>query len=454
MSEVGRSVRRRLAGHFDHRASMEILLKGIVAALLAAAFILAVIGLQSLTRGTTIARLRTPGDGDGPPGPRDPLFCDSLALLTKTAILPGHRVEIFACGDETYPRLWEDLRSAERSITLQMYYCQPGRMADEFKEILIERARAGVKVFFLRDAFGSGPLKDEYIEELKEAGVEVSTFRPTRWYQLFKVYHRSHIRVAVIDGMVGYTGGFGIDDKWYGDGRHEDQWRDTTTRFTGPAVLQLQATFAAGWAEATGTLLAGDLFFPPEGADMGDGNVFAGLLHASPSVGSTSAERYYAWAIASAKHRLWVSNSYFVPSENFCELLADAAKRGVDVRVLTCNEDGDVKSTYYAGRAMYDRLLRRGVRVFEYQPAMMHAKSIVADGRFVSAGTVNFDNRSMSFNDETTLLAVDDELGARMERLFESDLRYSKEITAESHAARPLKGKLLDRGASLLARVL
>jgi cardiolipin synthase len=297
-------------------------------------------------------------------------------------------------------------------------------------------------------------LTDEYIEELKNAGVEVASFRPTRWYQLFKVYHRSHIRVAVIDGMIGYTGGYGIDDKWWGDGRHKDQWRDTTTRFSGPAVLQLQATFAAGWAEATGTLLAGDLFFPPEGTDTHDGNVFAGLLHASPSVGSTSAERYYAFAIGSAEHRLWISNAYFVPSENFCELLASAAKRGVDVRVLTCNEDGDVKSTYYAGRASYDSLLTRGVRIFEYQPAMMHAKTIVADGRFVSAGTVNFDNRSMSFNDETTLLAVDDELGARMERLFESDMRYSKEITAESHAARPFKDKLLETGFSLVARIL
>jgi cardiolipin synthase A/B len=433
---------------------MEIVLKGLMAALLALAFTLAVIGLQSLTRGTTIARLKTPGDGDGPPAPRDPLFCDSLSLITKTTIVPGHRVEIFACGDETYPRLWEDLRSAERSITLQMYYCQPGRMADEFKEILLERAVAGVKIFFLRDAFGSAPLKREYIEELERGGIQVASFRPTRWYQLFKVYHRSHIRVAVIDGVAGYTGGYGIDDKWYGDGRHEDQWRDTTVRFTGPAVLQLQATFAAGWAEATGTLLAGDLFFPPEGKNTHDGEVFGGLLHASPSVGSTSAERYYALAIGSAQRRLWISNSYFVPSENFCELLASAVKRGVDVRVLTCNEDGDVKSTYYAGRAMYATLLAQGVRVFEYQPAMMHAKSIVADGRFVSAGTVNFDNRSMSFNDETTLLAVDDTLGARMERLFERDLRYSKEITAESHAARPFKAKVLEFAFSRVARIL
>ena len=433
---------------------MEILLKGIIAALLAAAFTLAVIGLQSLTRGTTIARLKTPGDGDGPPSPRDPLFCDSLALITKTAIVPGHRVEIFACGDETYPRLWEDLRGAERSITLQMYYCQPGRMADEFKDILLERAAAGVKIFFLRDAFGAAPLKKEYIEELERGGVEVASFRPTRWYQLFKVYHRSHIRVAVIDGVVGYTGGYGIDDKWYGDGRHKDQWRDTTTRFTGPAVLQLQATFAAGWAEATGTLLAGDLFFPPEGKHSHEGEVFGGLLHASPSVGSTSAERYYALAIGSARRRLWISNSYFVPSDNFCELLVSAAQRGVDVRVLTCNEDGDVKSTYYAGRARYDTLLARGVRIFEYQPAMMHAKSIVADGRFVSAGTVNFDNRSMSFNDETTLLAVDDDLGKQMEQLFENDLRYSTEITAELHAARGMKRKLLERFWGVMQRVL
>ncbi|HEV7993736.1 MAG TPA: phospholipase D-like domain-containing protein [Gemmatimonadaceae bacterium] len=433
---------------------MEIVLKGLVAVLGVAAIILAVVGWQSLTRGTNVCRLRAPGDDDGPPSPTDPLFCETLSLLTKTALAPGHEIEVFSNGDETYPRLWDDLRSAERSITLQMYYCQPGRMADEFKSILLDRAKAGVRVLFLRDAFGSAALTKEYIEELEQGGIHVAAFRPTRWYQLFKVYHRSHIRVAVIDGTVGYTGGFGIDDKWWGDGKHENQWRDTNARFTGPAVLQHQATFAAGWAEATGTLLSGDLFFPPDATFSRGGNISAGLLHASPSVGSTSAERYYAFAIGSAKKRLLITNSYFVPSENFCELLVAAARRGVDVRVLTCNEKGDVKSTYYAGRATYDVLLTNGVRIFEYQPAMMHAKSLVADARFVSAGTMNFDNRSMSFNDETTLLAVDDGLGRRMERLFESDLRESVEITAASHAARPLKGKLLDHAWSTLARVL
>ncbi|MDB4881679.1 MAG: Phospholipase D-like domain protein [Gemmatimonadetes bacterium] len=433
---------------------MDIVLKAVVVLAILAVGILAIVGFQSLVRGTNVRRLRAPGDGDGPPSPTEPLFCETLSLLTKTTISPGHAIEVYANGNETYPPLWEDLRAARRSITLQMYYCQPGRMADEFKAILLERAAAGVRVLFLRDAFGSGALTKAYLAELETGGVEVAAFRPTRWYQLFKVYHRSHIRVAVIDGTVGYTGGFGIDDKWWGDGKHENQWRDTNARFTGPAVLQHQATFAAGWAEATGTLLAGDLFFPPRDELPTRGSVYAGLLHASPSVGSTSAERYYALAIGSAKRRLYISNSYFVPGENFCEMLVAAVRRGVDVRVLTCSEKGDVKSTYYAGRALYARLLEAGVRIFEYQPAMMHAKSIVTDGRFVSAGTVNFDNRSMSFNDETTLLAVDDDLGRQMEALFERDLRESREITAASHAARSVKDKLLERGWSMLSRVL
>ncbi len=433
---------------------MEIVLATLLGAIGLVTVTLAVVGVQYLTRGTSVRRLRSPGDRDGPPAPTDPLFCQTLALLTKTSIAPGHGVTLLTNGDETYPRLWADLRSARRSITLQMYYCQPGRMADEFKAILLERAAAGVRVLFLRDAFGSGALSDEYIRELTDGGVHIAAFRPTRWYQLFKVYHRSHIRVAVIDGGVGYTGGFGIDDKWWGDGEHEGEWRDTNVRFTGPAVLQLQATFAAGWAEATGTLLTGDLFFPADDDPSDDGSISAGLLHAAPTVGSTGAERYFALAIGSARRRLYISNSYFVPNDEFCGMLVAAARRGVDVRVLTCNEDGDVKTTYYAGRARYRRLLERGVRIFEYQPAMMHAKSIVADTRFVSAGTVNFDNRSISFNDETMLLAVDAGLGKQMERLFERDMRHSREITLDSHAQRPWTGRVLETGATLLSRVL
>jgi cardiolipin synthase len=422
-------------------------------ALVFVVLLLAVLGFFYLIRGTPVHRVRAPGDAEGPPGVDDPLFCDTIALLTKTPLTPGHRVEVMHCGDETYPRLWEDLRSAKRSITLQMYYCQPGRMADEFRDILLERAKAGVRVLFMRDAFGAGPLPKDYIKSLEDGGVQVAAFRPTRWYELHKVQHRSHIRVVVVDGSIGWTGGFGIDDKWYGDGRHKDQWRDTNVRFEGPAVQQLQATFAAGWAEATGTLLTGDIFFPPEGLEPA-GGVYAGLLHAAPTVGSTSAERFMALSIASARKRLYVTNSYFVPNDDFCSLLVEAAKRGTDVRILTCNRDGDVKTTYYAGRTHYERLLREGVRLYEYRPAMMHAKSIVVDGRWAAAGTMNFDNRSMAFNDESMLMALDDQLGATFERTFLKDLEYSDEIELETFRRRGIVDRVKERAATMVSRLL
>ena len=414
---------------------------------------LALIGFLTITRGTPVHHVSAPGDADGPPGVREPSFCDTIALLTKTPLAAGHRVDVTTCGDETYPPLWDDLREARRSITLQMYYCQPGRMADELRDILVERAGAGVRILFLRDAFGAGTLTDEYIESLEAAGVQVAEFRPTRWYELHKVQHRSHIRVVVVDGLVGWTGGFGIDDKWYGDGRRPDQWRDTNVRFEGPAVLQLQATFAAGWAEATGVLLTGDVFFPEE-SDALAGNVYAGLLHAAPTIGSTTAERFYALSIAATRERLYLTNSYFVPDEDFCTLLSQAAERGADVRILTCNREGDVKTTYYAGRTRYESLLRAGVRIFEYRPTMIHAKTIVVDGRWAAAGTMNFDNRSMAFNDESMLMVLDDDLGARMERIFHEDLEHSDEIRLDAFLRRPLRERVLEHGATTISRLL
>ena len=353
----------------------------IAAAALAGAVVLllAAVGVLYLTRGTPVRRVRAPGDAHGPPAVADPTFPPTVELLTKTPLARGHAVDVFACGDELYPRLWEDLRNARHSITLQLYYCQPGRMADEFAGIVLERAAAGVCVFFLRDAFGSGPLPSAYLERLERGGVRVAVFRPTRPWELHKVQHRSHIRVVAVDGRVGYTGGFGIDDKWFGDGRHREQWRDTTARFVGPAVLQLQATFAAGWAEATGELLAGAELFPFDddgearpALRAGDADVCAGLIHCSPTLGSTAAERLMALSIAGARERLWISNSYFVPDAHFCGMLGRAAERGVDVRVLTPDRHGDVPATYWAGRARYEGLLRAGVRIFEYGAAMMH----------------------------------------------------------------------------------
>jgi cardiolipin synthase A/B len=258
---------------------------------------------------------------------------------------------------------------------------------------------------------------------------------------LNKVHHRAHIRVVCVDGTIGWTGGFGISDKWFGNGRMKDQWRDSNVRFTGPAVNQLQAAFTACWAESTGDLLIAPVMppnatTPANGNGNGTGRIIAGLLHASPSVGSTEAERFFAYSIASARKTLYIANSYFVPDRDFRAMIADAARRGVDTRLLTVSEETDVKSTWYAGRARYEELLRAGVRIFEYKPVMMHAKTLTVDGYWAAVGSMNADNRSLSLNEETVLMMLDGDAGRTLERQFLEDLEYAKEIRLEEFRRR------------------
>jgi len=424
-----------------------------IAALVLFGVVLALIGILSITHDTPVKSVIAEGDKGGPPSIEDPLFARSIELFTGTHIDPGNSVRILLNGDGTYPQLYKDLGAAQQTITVQMYYSQPGAVADSVAKYLIERAQHKVRVLFLLDAFGSQPLKRDWIQSLKNAGVEVHWLRPLRWYTLQKAAQRSHVRVVVIDGKIGYTGGFGLADYWLGDGHHEDQWRESNVRFEGPTVAALQAAFSSAWAETTGELLTGDMFFPRSSfADIGD--VQAGLMHTIPSTGSTAAERYLALSIAGARKTLYITNSYFVPGENFMQLLLAAAHRGVDVRVLTVSNKTDVKTTWYAGRTYYEKLLAGGVKIYEYQPTMMHAKSMVVDGMWSSIGSMNFDNRSLSFNDESVLVALDRNVGAQMDSVFMNDLKWSKEIILEEFKKRPLSGKILEWGAQKLRRVL
>src|SRR5918992_2081077 len=239
--------------------------------------LLALVGVLTLTRGTPVRMVLALGDRDGPPAASDSLFTRTMELYTGVHIEPGNRVEELLNGDGTYPRLWRDLAAARETITAQMYYALPGAVADTFQKYLMQRARAKVRVLLLLDAFGAQHLKEEWRDSLRAAGVKVSTLRKLRWYSLHNASDRSHVRAVVVDGRVGYTGGFGLADYWLGDGRHEDQWRETNVRFEGPAVAQLQAAFAAAWAEANGELLTGDLFFP-RAAFQPVGTAYAGLL--------------------------------------------------------------------------------------------------------------------------------------------------------------------------------
>ena len=393
-------------------------------------------GFGHLTRGTPISRVRPLDDAD-PPAVSTNAFIELIQRATGAEMHRGNAIEILLNGDETYAPLWRDLRAARETITLQLYYCQPGRMAEELKEILLDRARAGVKVLFLRDAFGSQKLTKKYVRALRDGGVEVCDFRPTHWYELHKAHNRSHIRVAVVDGKVAYTGGFGIDDKWYGDGRTNEAWRETNARFVGPAVAQHQATFVAGWAEAARDLLTGEVLFPPAKGRADDG-ALAASVHCAPTVGSTVSERLLALTIAGARRTLYISNAYFVPDDDFRRLLTDAARRGVDVRVLTAGPPTDMKITWYASHAGYAELLAGGVRLFEYQPSMMHAKTIAADGVWSIVGTMNFDNRSFALNDESVLMVHDTTIAAKLERVYHDDLTHSREIRLDDWRRRPI----------------
>jgi cardiolipin synthase len=413
--------------------------------------VLALFGLLTLTRGTPLSRVGH-SVANGPPAVGDSTFLDLMGLLTGTHLRSGNRVEQLLNGDGTYPRFWADLRSARQTITAQNYYATPGAVADTFAAILKERAGAGVHVRLLLDAFGSQSLKKEWMEDLERAGVHVAILRRLKWYSIHDAGDRSHVRAFVIDGRIGYTGGFGLADYWLGNGRAEEQWRESNVRFEGPAVRELQAAFAAAWVEPTGELLVGDTLFPK--TVTAAGGVVAGLLYTSPTRGSTPAERFLALTIAGATKSLYITNSYFVPDDDFREMLVAAARRGVDVRILTPNHKSDVALTWYAGRARYVSLLSGGIRLFEYQPAMMHAKTIVADGIWSSIGAMNFDNRSLAFNNESNLVVWDRGFGVMMDSTFNDDLRHSREITLQEFRSRPWTARLVEVGASALQRLL
>ena len=391
-----------------------------------------------------------------PPAPADPRFLELASLLTFTPLAAGNTVELLR-GEATYPRLWADLRAARRSITIQMYYCGPGQLADTLASILTDRAQAGVSVLFLGDGFGCSSLSDAYFQRLRAAGVQTRLLRPVKWYTLHRSKHRSHVRAIIIDGTTGYTGGFGIDDKWITTPKAKG-WLDANVRFTGPAVNSMQAVFAAGWAETTGEVLTGAAYYPLSDsskmtADTGKLAV-AGALFSTAAVGATPAERFVALTVGAARRRLYITNPYFLPGAGLQDLMIKAARRGVDVRLITAGDRNDVAIVRNASRAAYGKLLDAGVRIYEYQPVFHHAKTIVADDVWVTAGTLNLDPRSLRLNEETTLLVHDSATAAQFVSAFEQDLRSAREVTREQYARRSWARRMADRASNFLAPLL
>lgn len=429
---------------------------GLLALVSVPVIIFALVGLPHIIRGPLVRNVVAPGRSVDRFAPNRPTFGPTVALLTGATLATGNRADILTNGDGTFPQLWADLRRARQSITVQMYYINQSAVADTMVAILAERARAGVNVYFLYDAFGASGMPARLLHTLHASGVRTAEFRPLRWYALDRGNHRSHVRGVVIDGYIAYTGGFGLDDKWLGTGHARTEWRETNIRFVGPAAATLQSVFVAMWSETVGELLASERLLPDSSVNTGLPPIVteAALLSSPPLGGSTTAERLLALSIASAQRRVYITNAYFVPQADFVALLTGAARRGVDVRILTNGPESDVESTRFAGHRQYRALLAAGVRIWEYQPTTIHAKTLVADGLWSSVGTANFDNRSLAYNNEVVFVARDRRLGATLDSLFFDDLHFADEVRLSAFERRTWTMRLRERVAGLVERIL
>jgi len=386
------------------------------------------------------------------PAASDPAFGELVGMASDAPLIGGNRVEVLL--DATvYARMIADIAGARLAVTVFLYFCEPGALGDAFAAALGRAAARGARVHLLGDGYGCGKYLDEVGPGLEGAGASVARLRPVHWYALHRAQHRNHGRSVVVDGAVAYTGGFGMSDKWSG-GPGGEAWRDTNVRLTGPVVARLESAFLASWAEATGALVTGKGLLDIESTRAVEGSTRAGVLVSRPGLGPTQAERWLALSIAGARETLYIANSYFVPTHEILALLVDAARRGVDVRILLPGPINDIPSTKWAGQSYFGDLLEAGVRIFEYQPTMMHAKTLVVDGTWVGVGSVNLDNRSLRLNEEWALIAQDDTLGAVMDSIFLTDLERSRERTIAVHRARPLTDRLKELAVRLVAPLL
>lgn len=382
---------------------------------------------------------------------RDPQYLRSMGVLLGPTIIEGNHVQHLENGDQIFPAMLDAIRSARKTITFETYIYWSGEIGQAFAEALQERAKAGVKVHVLLDWVGSAKIDQALIDALKRAGVEVERFHKPSWTTLTRMNNRTHRKLLVIDGQVGFTGGVGIADQWTGNAQDSAHWRDSHFRIEGPAALQLQAVFMDNWMKATGRVVHSADYFPktPNGGTMP-----AQMFSSSPTGGSESMHLMYLLSIASAGQSILLSNSYFVPDELAIRALTAAARRGVKVKIILPGEHIDTEIVRRASRARWGELLEAGVEIFEYQHTMFHCKIMIIDGFLVSTGSTNFDNRSFRLNDEANLNIYDSGFAQEMTRVFEKDLARSRRITLDMWRERPWTEKLLEQSMSLMGQQL
>lgn len=372
----------------------------------------------------------------------DPQFRREMGVLLGPSIVPGNRVSDLENGDEIFPAMLEAIRSAKKSILFETYIYWSGDIGRQFADALSERARAGVEVKLLVDWVGSIKMDDALLESMRSAGVDIQKYRPLKWYNLGRLNNRTHRKILVVDGSIGFTGGVGVADQWEGHAQDPDHWRDMHFRIDGPVVNQFVAAFNDNWIKTTGVVLNGVEHFP---AVPTAGGMDAHMFVASPAGGSESMHLMYLLAIAAAEHGIDLEAAYFVPDDLIVKALIAARHRGVRVRVIVPGPHIDSETVRLASKANWGDLLLAGVEIHEYQPTMMHNKLLVVDGLMTSVGSTNFDVRSFRLNDEASLNVYDPAFAARMTEVFEADLKPTVSYTYETWQRRPWKEKFVEK---------
>src|SRR5438874_1988069 len=358
-------------------------------------------------------------------------FLRTLEALTDSKIEPHTSVDVLPNGENFYAAELEAIKNAEKNVNLEAYIFKRGDIAERLIDTLAERAKAGVKIHVVLDGVGSGIVMTKgYFDKLTQAGGKVAFYHPLRWYNLSRYNNRTHREILVVDGKVAFVGGAGIADHWWKSKEKDPRWRDNMFRITGDAVNSLQGTFIENWLQASEEVLNGIDYFPDGDSQ---GKVTALVVNSTPSVGgSTRARILFQTLLASARKSILITTPYFMPDESVRkELIKAIQKRNVKITVLTAGDHNDHWLSRTSSRRLYGDLLQAGVKIYEYQPSMIHAKVMVIDGLWSVVGSTNFDNRSFGLNDEVNLAGHDPALAARLEQDLQQDLAQSHRVTLD-----------------------
>ena len=376
-----------------------------------------------------------------------PQFPLTMTGMTGMPLVPGNQVALFNNGDQFFPAMLDAIESAEHSITMEQYIFWEGKVGRRFAEAFAEKARSGVQVKLLLDAVGSSTLGEPIVKILEAGGCQLAWFRPIHWYTMIRANRRDHRKSLMVDGKIAFTGGAGIADHWLGDAQGARSWRDLMVRVEGPAAIGQQSGFAQNWLQCTGEILTGEDYFPlPRNA----GTIDVQTIVSSPLEGMGASGTMHLIAVQCARRHLCIANPYFIPDPRLIEMLGQAVRRGVAVKLMVAGRHNDTWWARQNSVRLYGRLLEAGVEIFEFLPTMLHQKTVLVDDAWGSVGTANFDNRSFALNDETSVCFRDRGLVSQLHEIFLADLERCKKITLARWKKRGLWQRAGEQFASLM----